>query len=147
MANSIKLRQRVAATAVVYFRRLYAGSSFGAYDPHLVAPGCLYLASKVRVVCSLLICADQACWCVCCCLGGGLLVVVRSRHQKAGGGSKCAAELSTCALVSVSVQVEESVVAGKLLLASMRRLRPAWHYELKDLLDMEMVGVGWGGGG
>lgn len=39
------------------------------------------------------------------------------------------------------VQVEESVVAGKLLLASMRRLRPAWHYELKDLLDMEMVGT------
>jgi hypothetical protein len=37
------------------------------------------------------------------------------------------------------VQVEESVVAGKLLLSSMRRLRPAWHYELKDLLDMEMV--------
>ena len=40
----------------------------------------------------------------------------------------------------LSLQVEESVVAGKLLLASMRRLRPAWHYELKDLLDMEMVG-------
>lgn len=38
---------RVAATAVVYFRRLYAGSSFSAHDPHLVAPGCLYLASKV----------------------------------------------------------------------------------------------------
>jgi hypothetical protein len=43
---------------------------------------------------------------------------------------------ATCVLV----QVEESVVAGKLLLASMRRLRPAWNYELKDLLDMEMVG-------
>jgi cyclin C len=71
----------VAATAVVYFRRLYAGSSFSAHDPHLVAPGCLYLASKV----------------------------------------------------------EESVVAAKLLLASMKRLRPAWQYELKDLLDMEMV--------
>jgi hypothetical protein len=37
------------------------------------------------------------------------------------------------------LQVEESVVAGKMLLASMRRLRPAWQYELKDLLDMEMV--------
>lgn len=71
----------VAATAVVYFRRLYAGSSFSQYDPHLVAPGCLYLASKV----------------------------------------------------------EESVVAAKLLMASMKRLRPAWQYELKDLLDMEMV--------
>lgn len=81
MANSIKLRQRVAATAVVYFRRLYASSSFSAYDPHLVAPGCLYLASKV----------------------------------------------------------EESVVAAKLLLASMKRLRPTYHYELKDLLDMEMI--------
>jgi cyclin C len=71
----------VAATAVVYFRRLYAGSSFSRHDPHLVAPGCLYLASKV----------------------------------------------------------EESVVAAKLLLASMRRLRPAWQYELNDLLDIEMV--------
>uniref|UniRef100_A0A383WH55 Cyclin-like domain-containing protein n=1 Tax=Tetradesmus obliquus TaxID=3088 RepID=A0A383WH55_TETOB len=81
MANSIKLRQRVAATAVVYFRRLCAGSSFSRHDPHLVAPGCLYLASKV----------------------------------------------------------EESVVAAKLLLASMKRLRPGWQYELKDLLDMEMV--------
>eukprot|EP00775_Hariotina_reticulata_P011365 gene11365-11514_t len=81
LANSVKLRQRVAATAVVYFRRLYAGSSFSAYDPHLVAPGCLYLASKV----------------------------------------------------------EESVIAAKVLLPTMKRLRPAWQYELKDLLDMEMV--------
>lgn len=31
----------------MYFRRLYAGSSFCVHDPHLVAPGCLYLASKV----------------------------------------------------------------------------------------------------
>eukprot|EP00879_Flechtneria_rotunda_P006878 GHRR01007223.1.p1 GENE.GHRR01007223.1~~GHRR01007223.1.p1 ORF type:complete len:255 (+),score=70.94 GHRR01007223.1:203-967(+) len=81
MANSIKLRQRVAATAVVYLRRLYAGSSFSKHNPCLVAPGCLYLASKV----------------------------------------------------------EESLVAAKLLLASMHKLRPGWHYELKDLLDMEMV--------
>lgn len=44
-----------------------------------------------------------------------------------------------CDFILTGLQVEESVVAGKLLLASMRRLRPAWQYELKDLLDMEMV--------
>ncbi|KAF8067290.1 cyclin-C1-1 [Scenedesmus sp. PABB004] len=81
LANAVHVRQRVAATAVVYFRRLFAGSSFSAHDPHLVAPGCLYLAGKV----------------------------------------------------------EESVVAARALLASMRRLRPAWPYELRDLLDIEMV--------
>lgn len=71
MANSIKLRQRVAATAVVYFRRLYAGSSFGAYDPHLVAPGCLYLASKV---CVWLLNRPAG---VCCWSGGGLHGIVQ----------------------------------------------------------------------
>lgn len=72
---------RVAATAVVYFRRVYAVTSFSRHDPRLVAPGCLYLASKA----------------------------------------------------------EESVIAGKVLLASMKRLRPAWSFELKHLLDVEMV--------
>ncbi|KAI8467900.1 MAG: C type cyclin [Monoraphidium minutum] len=81
LANSTKLRQRVAATAVVYFRRVYVTSSYARHDPRLVAPGCLYLASKA----------------------------------------------------------EESVVSAKVLLAAMRRLRPGWHVELRQLLDAEML--------
>lgn len=38
-------------------------------------------------------------------------------------------------------KVEESVVAARVLLATMRRLRPSWSFELKELLDMEMVCV------
>jgi cyclin C len=80
----------VAATAVVYFRRVYVTSSYARHDPRVVAPGCLYLASKA----------------------------------------------------------EESVVSSKVLLAAMRRLRPGWPAELKQLLDAEMVGgVGAGGEG
>mmetsp|Transcript_23258 Transcript_23258/g.72731 ORF Transcript_23258/g.72731 Transcript_23258/m.72731 type:complete len:138 (-) Transcript_23258:440-853(-) len=41
-------RQRVVATAVVYFRRLYVRRSFSDYDPRLAAPACLYLASKAE---------------------------------------------------------------------------------------------------
>ena len=67
---------------MVYFRRVYVTSSFARHDPRLVAPGCLYLASKE----------------------------------------------------------EESVVSAKVLLAAMRRLRPGWPVELKQLLDAEMVG-------
>ncbi len=39
---------RVAATAVVYFRRVYVTSSYARHDPRVVAPGCLYLASKAE---------------------------------------------------------------------------------------------------
>lgn len=48
LANSLHLRQRVAATASVYLRRVYATSAFARHDPRVVAPGCLYLASKVE---------------------------------------------------------------------------------------------------
>ncbi|GBF92528.1 cyclin-C1-like [Raphidocelis subcapitata] len=48
LANSTNLRQRVAATAVVYFRRVYVTSSYARHDPRVVAPGCLYLASKAE---------------------------------------------------------------------------------------------------
>lgn len=81
LATTTKLRQRVAATAVVYFRRVCATSSFARHDPRIVAPGCLYLAAKS----------------------------------------------------------EESVVSAKVLLAAMRRLRPGWHVEIKQLLDAEML--------
>jgi hypothetical protein len=40
-------------------------------------------------------------------------------------------------------KVEESVIAAKVLLPTMKRLRPAWQYDLKDLMDMEMVRGQW----
>jgi hypothetical protein len=161
---------RVAATAVVYFRRLYAGSSFSVHDPHLVAPGCLYLASKVRL-CFLVTmgnsssrsmaaaasteCKLQSAWsswvsyssCTPA-VGACLALAVHSKAENAL--SSCFGVNSSCFgvysmrfepghAIFNGLQVEESVVAGKMLLASMRRLRPAWQYELKDLLDMEMV--------
>jgi cyclin-C len=42
------LRQVVLATALVYFRRFYLKASFVDFDPRLVAPTCLWLASKVE---------------------------------------------------------------------------------------------------
>lgn len=42
-------------------------------------------------------------------------------------------------------KAEESVVAAKVLVATMKRLRPAWSYEVPQLLDAEMVGARGGG--
>ncbi|GAQ90210.1 Cyclin family protein [Klebsormidium nitens] len=48
LAQQAKLRQRVVATAVCYMRRMYVSKSLCEYDPRLVAPACLYLASKAE---------------------------------------------------------------------------------------------------
>lgn len=48
LAISCKLRQRVAATAILYFRRVYLTHSFCKTDPRLVYVACLYLASKAE---------------------------------------------------------------------------------------------------
>ncbi|KAG6507389.1 hypothetical protein ZIOFF_032731 [Zingiber officinale] len=56
LALHVKVRQRVIATAITYFRRVYTSLSYrnlvrksmSEYDPRLVAPTCLYLASKVE---------------------------------------------------------------------------------------------------
>ncbi|ERN10068.1 hypothetical protein AMTRI_Chr06g195010 [Amborella trichopoda] len=48
LAQQVKVRQRVIATAVAYFRRVYTRRSMTEYDPCLVAPTCLYLASKAE---------------------------------------------------------------------------------------------------
>ncbi|KAG6680607.1 hypothetical protein I3842_13G050700 [Carya illinoinensis] len=48
LAQPIKVRQRVVATAVAYMRRVYTRKSMTEYDPRLVAPTCLYLASKAE---------------------------------------------------------------------------------------------------
>ncbi|XP_024975076.1 cyclin-C1-2-like isoform X1 [Cynara cardunculus var. scolymus] len=46
LAQNVKVRQRVIATAVTYMRRVYIRRSMSEFDPRLVAPSCLYLASK-----------------------------------------------------------------------------------------------------
>nr|KJB42476.1 hypothetical protein B456_007G156900 [Gossypium raimondii] len=48
LAQNVKVRQRVVATAVTYMRRVYTRRSMSEYDPRLVAPTCLYLASKAE---------------------------------------------------------------------------------------------------
>ncbi|XP_010274067.1 PREDICTED: cyclin-C1-1-like [Nelumbo nucifera] len=48
LAQQVKVRQRVVATAVTYMRRVYTRKSMTEYDPRLVAPTCLYLASKAE---------------------------------------------------------------------------------------------------
>jgi cyclin C len=48
LGGHAKVRQRVIATAIAYFRRVYTRKSFSEYDPYLVAPTCLYLASKAE---------------------------------------------------------------------------------------------------
>ncbi|KAI4356345.1 hypothetical protein L6164_000375 [Bauhinia variegata] len=48
LAQHVKVRQRVVATAVAYMRRVYTRKSMTEYDPRLVAPTCLYLAAKAE---------------------------------------------------------------------------------------------------
>ncbi|XP_050934981.1 cyclin-C1-1-like isoform X3 [Cucumis melo] len=48
LAQNVKVRQRVVATAITYMRRVYTRKSMTEYDPRLVTPTCLYLASKAE---------------------------------------------------------------------------------------------------
>lgn len=48
LGEQLKLRQQVIATATVYFKRFYVRNSFGSIDPLLMAPTCIFLASKVE---------------------------------------------------------------------------------------------------
>lgn len=48
LAEKSKLRQRVAATAIVYFRRFFARNAVRDHDPRLIAPVALYLAAKAE---------------------------------------------------------------------------------------------------
>ncbi|KAJ8749261.1 hypothetical protein K2173_018741 [Erythroxylum novogranatense] len=48
LAQHIKVRQRVVATAITYMRRVYTRKCMSQYDPCLVAPTCLYLAAKAE---------------------------------------------------------------------------------------------------
>lgn len=48
LGEHLKLRQQVIATATVYFKRFYARNSLKSIDPLLLAPTCIFLASKVE---------------------------------------------------------------------------------------------------
>jgi len=48
LGKRLSLRQRVIASAIVYFRRFYARNNFLEFCPRLVAPSCLYIATKVE---------------------------------------------------------------------------------------------------
>lgn len=48
LGETHKLRQQVIATATVYFKRFYARNSLKSIDPFLLAPTCIFLASKVE---------------------------------------------------------------------------------------------------
>ncbi|XP_073995052.1 cyclin C isoform X1 [Rhodnius prolixus] len=48
LGEQLKLRMQVIATATVYFKRFYARNSLKCVDPLLLAPTCVFLASKVE---------------------------------------------------------------------------------------------------
>lgn len=48
LAKKSSLRQRVAATASVYFKRFYMKNCYRDHDPRLLAPAALYLAAKTE---------------------------------------------------------------------------------------------------
>ena len=48
LAKKSNLRQRVAATAIVYFKRFYLRNTYKEHDPRLIAPSALYLAAKTE---------------------------------------------------------------------------------------------------
>ncbi|KAK7485467.1 hypothetical protein BaRGS_00023277, partial [Batillaria attramentaria] len=48
LGEQLKVRQQVIATATVYFKRFYARNSLKCIDPWLMAPTCIFLASKVE---------------------------------------------------------------------------------------------------
>lgn len=95
LASCNKLRQRVAATAVVYFRRFYLRHSFCQHDPWLVAPGCLYLASK----------AEES--------------LLAARH--------------------IVASMKKRTAQPQPLTQPSQQQRPPWKYEIKHLLEVEMI--------
>lgn len=48
LGEQLKLRQQVIASATVFFKRFYAVNSLNTVDPLLMAPTCVFLASKVE---------------------------------------------------------------------------------------------------
>lgn len=48
LGKVLKIRQRGISTALVYFRRFYQKQNFCHFSPSLVAPTCMFLASKAE---------------------------------------------------------------------------------------------------
>lgn len=48
LGEQLKFRQQVIASATIYFRRFYSKYSLKCIDPFLLAPTCLFLATKVE---------------------------------------------------------------------------------------------------
>merc|ERR1719457_493341 len=48
LGEQLKLRQQVIASATVFFKRFYAMNPLNTVDPLLMAPTCVFLASKVE---------------------------------------------------------------------------------------------------
>jgi len=48
LGEQLKVKQQVIATAIVYFKRFYVRNSLKCIDPLLMAPTCVFLASKVE---------------------------------------------------------------------------------------------------
>ena len=48
LGEQLKVKQQVISTAIVYFKRFYVRNSLKSIDPLLLAPTCIFLASKVE---------------------------------------------------------------------------------------------------
>ena len=48
LGEQLKVKQQVISTAIVYFKRFYVRNSLRCIDPLLMAPTCIFLASKVE---------------------------------------------------------------------------------------------------
>ena len=48
LGKKLQLRQRVIATATVFFRRFYVKNSFCETDPFIVIAACCYVAAKAE---------------------------------------------------------------------------------------------------
>lgn len=48
LGEQLKVKQQVISTAIVYFKRFYVRNSLKSIDPLLMAPTCIFLASKVE---------------------------------------------------------------------------------------------------
>ena len=46
IGQRLRLKQRVIATAIIYFKRIYVSVGLSQYDPRIVAPTCVFIAAK-----------------------------------------------------------------------------------------------------
>jgi cyclin C len=130
VAHAARLRQRVAATALVYFRRLYAcaaaaGGGGGAGATSL--PGLAALGGGGGA-------------------GGGAGAGANGFHQQAGANTTTTTSFGAhdprvviLGAVCLAAKAEESAVAVRTLCAAARRLRPGWPHDARAVLDAEAL--------